>query len=94
MTFGRKLARAKTFLSARLSETDDITGSFCCHVHFVAGNEAAERWSAENPAGYLLDLPDAPGRVLTIAVIALESDFERVLAEATPIVESLEIHPG
>lgn len=48
-----------TFPDRAHTSAADIRGSFCCHVHFVAGNEAAERWSAENPAGYLLDLPDA-----------------------------------
>ena len=33
-------------------------------------------------------------QVLTIAVIASETDFERALEQATPIVESIEFHPG
>ena len=42
---------------------------------------------------YLLDYPGESAPVLAIAVIAApETDFERVLEEATPIVESLEIH--
>ena len=43
---------------------------------------------------YLIDYPGESAQVLTIAVIAPETDFERVLEEATPIVESLEFHPG
>ena len=42
---------------------------------------------------YLIDYPGESAAVLTIAVIAApETDFERVLEETTPIVESLEIH--
>ena len=41
---------------------------------------------------YLIDYPGESAQVLTIAVIAPETDFERVLEEATPIVESLEFH--
>ena len=43
---------------------------------------------------YLVDYPGESAQVLTIAVIAPEPDFERVLEEATPIVESLEFHTG
>lgn len=41
---------------------------------------------------YLIDYPGGAAPVLAIAVIAPEEVFERVLEEATPIVESLEIH--
>jgi hypothetical protein len=42
---------------------------------------------------YLVDYPGESAGVLTIAVIAApETDFERVLEEAAPIVESLEVH--
>ena len=27
---------------------EDITATFCCHVHFLAGHDAADRWSAEH----------------------------------------------
>jgi alkylmercury lyase len=37
----------------------DITGSFCCHVHFLAGRAAAERWSSDQPDGRVLPLEDA-----------------------------------
>jgi hypothetical protein len=40
----------------------------------------------------LIDYPGESAQALTIAVIAPRADFERVLEEATPIVESLEIH--
>jgi len=49
---------------------------------------------------YLIDYPTEPAspsgwnpQVLTIAVIAPETDFERALEEARPILESLEFHP-
>ena len=52
--------------------------------------DQADRWRMRL---YLVDYPGESAAVLTIAVIAApEFDFERVLEEATPIVESLEIH--
>ena len=43
---------------------------------------------------YLINYPGESAQVLTIAIIAPETDFERVLEQATPIVESLEFHPA
>lgn len=47
--------------------TADITGSFCRHVHFLAGQDAAEAWLAENQRGLTLSLEDAVelGRLAT-----------------------------
>lgn len=47
--------------------TSDITASFCCRVHFLAGQAAAEAWLAENPGGLTLSLEDAVelGRLAT-----------------------------
>lgn len=54
--------------------------------------DQADRWRMRL---YLIDYPGGSALGLTIAVIAApETDFERVLEETTPIVESLEIHPG
>jgi alkylmercury lyase len=39
--------------------TDDITGSFCCHVHFLAGPGAAERWLADHDGAVVLTLDEA-----------------------------------
>jgi alkylmercury lyase len=49
----------------------DITGSFCCHVHFLAGAEAAERWRADHDGAVVLDLDDAfeLGRMATRACL-------------------------
>jgi alkylmercury lyase len=41
------------------TSTADITGTFCCHVHFLAGAGAAERWLRRHPGGLALDLDDA-----------------------------------
>jgi alkylmercury lyase len=38
---------------------EDITGSFCCHVHFLAGAQAAERWRADHDGALMLDLDQA-----------------------------------
>ncbi|HXJ63918.1 MAG TPA: hypothetical protein VNN79_09200, partial [Actinomycetota bacterium] len=44
---------------------------------------------------YLLDLPDGlSARTLAIAIVAPKADFEAALAEATPIVESVEFRTG
>ena len=51
---------------------------------------------------YLVDYPESAWpsgsnwrpQVLTIAVIAPQTDFERALEQAAPIVESIEFHPG
>jgi alkylmercury lyase len=37
----------------------DITGSFCCHVHFLAGRAAAARWLSDHPRAAALTLEDA-----------------------------------
>jgi alkylmercury lyase len=41
------------------TSTADIVESFCCHVHFLAGRDAAQRWLGEHPGGRVLDLRDA-----------------------------------
>jgi hypothetical protein len=43
---------------------------------------------------YLVDLPGGSARILAIAIIASDADFERVLEAATPIVDSFEFHTG
>jgi alkylmercury lyase len=48
-----------TFPSLACTSTADIVGSFCCHVHFVAGRDAAQRWLEEHADGRVLDLRDA-----------------------------------
>jgi hypothetical protein len=43
---------------------------------------------------YLLDLPDGmSARTLAIAIVALDSEFERVVKAATPVLDSFELHP-
>jgi alkylmercury lyase len=41
------------------TSTADVVGSFCCHVHFLAGRGAAERWLGRSEGGRVLDLPTA-----------------------------------
>jgi alkylmercury lyase len=48
-----------SFPSPARTATEDITGSFCCHVHFLAGEPAAERWRAGHDGGLTLTLEDA-----------------------------------
>jgi len=49
--------------------TEDIIDSFCCHVHFLSGQNAAARW-VNGRAGFALDLDDAfqLGRLATGAL--------------------------
>jgi alkylmercury lyase len=51
------------------TSTEDITGSFCCHVHFIAGEAAATCWLAGHDGGLVLSLEDAfeLGRLATRA---------------------------
>jgi hypothetical protein len=53
------------------------------------GPDQLEQWRTRL---YLIDYPGPSTQILVIAVIAEEEVFERALKEATPIVESLEIH--
>ena len=42
---------------------------------------------------YVLDLPDGmSARILAIAISALDSEFERVVEAATPVLDSIEFH--
>ena len=36
-----------------------IVTSFCCHVHFLVGRTAAQRWLTRQGAGRVLELDDA-----------------------------------
>ena len=39
--------------------TADVTGSFCCHVHFLAGPDAGDDWLRDHPATTALTLDEA-----------------------------------
>ena len=41
------------------TSTADITGTFCCHVHFLATPAATEQWLSRHPDGTVLGLDDA-----------------------------------
>lgn len=41
------------------TDAADITGSFCCHVHFLAGAATAEHWRERHPDGIVIDLQTA-----------------------------------
>jgi alkylmercury lyase len=51
------------------TSTDDIVESFCCHVHFLAGAEAAGGWAIGPPGTFALGVDDAfeLGRLATRA---------------------------
>ena len=48
-----------SFPPAATTSTADITGTFCCHVHFLATTAAAEHWLGRHPEGTVLDLDEA-----------------------------------
>jgi alkylmercury lyase len=56
-----------SFPAAASTDTSDIIASFCCHVHFLAGQGAADSWLADNQNGLTLSLEDAVelGRLAT-----------------------------
>jgi alkylmercury lyase len=41
------------------ASTADITGSFCCHVHFLAGRSATDEWLSRHEGATVLSVPDA-----------------------------------
>jgi len=51
--------------------TDEIIESFCCHVHFLAYADTADRWASAHPGIFALGLADAfeLGRLATRAFI-------------------------
>ena len=48
-----------SFPALASASTADIVESFCCHVHFLAAPDAAQRWLGEHPGGRVLDRHDA-----------------------------------
>ena len=48
-----------SFPPSATTDTADITTTFCCHVHFLAGAAAARRWQDAHPDGDVLDLAAA-----------------------------------
>lgn len=48
-----------SFPPLEATDTANITRSFCCHVHFLAGDRAARAWRNAQPAGQVLDLQAA-----------------------------------
>lgn len=51
-----------SFPSAATTDLADITGSFCCHVHFLAGAHAASSWRDAHPESEVLDVAAAFAR--------------------------------
>jgi alkylmercury lyase len=48
-----------SFPAPATTSTADITGTFCCHVHFLVGTTACEQWLTRHPGGRVLALDDA-----------------------------------
>jgi alkylmercury lyase len=58
-----------SFPAPEQTTTDEIVESFCCHVHFLAGADTADRWASARPGIFALGLADAfeLGRLATRA---------------------------
>ncbi len=56
-----------SFPAPASTDTSHIIASFCCHVHFLARQDAAAKWLDENQDGLTLSLDDAVelGRLAT-----------------------------
>jgi len=48
-----------SFPAPSTTSTADITGTFCCHVHFLATRSATEDWLSRYPDATVLGLDDA-----------------------------------
>jgi alkylmercury lyase len=60
-----------SFPAPGAARAQDITGSFCCHVHFLAGQPAGTAWLANHPSGLVLSVRDAflLGQLVTAALL-------------------------
>ena len=69
---GHPEALLVSFPPAAAVSTENITGSFCCHVRFLAGPEAAKRWLRDRPETTTLTLEEAfeLGRRVTRPLLA------------------------
>jgi alkylmercury lyase len=56
--------------------TDEIVESLCCHVHFLAGADRADRWASAHPGTFALGLAGAfeLGRLATRAFLTAGGD--------------------
>jgi alkylmercury lyase len=65
-----------SFPPAGQASTADILESFCCHVHFLAGEDAATEWVRRHAGTFVLDLDDAfgLGRLSTRALCVADGD--------------------
>ena len=45
-----------SFPPLKVTDTANITGSFCCHIHFLAGTDAARTWHETRADDVLLDV--------------------------------------
>jgi alkylmercury lyase len=65
-----------SFPPAGQASTTDIVESFCCHVHFLAGEGAATEWVRRDANTFVLDLDDAfeLGRLSTRALCVADGD--------------------
>ena len=65
-----------SFPAPEQTTTHEIVESFCCHVHLLAGADAAGRWAGARPGIFALGLADAfeLGRLATRAFFTASGD--------------------
>jgi alkylmercury lyase len=59
ITFAEPAELSVSFPPLADVSTAAIVESFCCHVHFIAGRDTAQRWLSEHPGARVLALDDA-----------------------------------
>jgi hypothetical protein len=72
----------------------NIAGSIVCEGRPRVAVSRYEPVPGDRMRLYLVDLPSGSARILSIAIVASESDFDGVVESAQPVVDSFEFHSG
>jgi hypothetical protein len=72
----------------------NIAGSIVCEGRARVAVSRYEPVPGDRMRLYLVDLPGGSARILSIAIVASESDFDGVVESAQPVVDSFEFHSG
>jgi hypothetical protein len=72
----------------------NVAGAIVCREPPRAAVSRYEPEPGDRIRLYLVDLPGGSARILSIAIIADESDFDSVVELAAPVLDSFEFHTG
>jgi hypothetical protein len=72
----------------------NVAGAIACEGRPRVAVSRYEPAPGDRMRLYLVDLPGGSARILSIAIIADESDFDSVVELAAPVLESFEFHTG